>query len=302
ANEIINLLNDEFDTVEGIGGALVASAASYIAVRCSTFSMPENGQFMIHPPSGGEWGKAEELEAYAEMLKNIEADYLKAYQAKAINPDEVAEILAKRTDKWLTANEAKAMGLITEVRPAIKLDKDTQAMAQACASLPKDAFPFEATEDNTNSKQSNMNEHLKAVLAAFGMQATASVADVASMATAIVKERDNLKTQLKESQDATASVQAKLDEYEKKQADEQNAQAEAMVDAAIKDGRLNEKEDGSVRSSWLENFGVNFEGAKAMLENLPKRNRQGEEVPTGKASAESDAWERRQKEIRENSK
>ncbi|MFV0482973.1 MAG: Clp protease ClpP, partial [Bacteroidales bacterium] len=83
ANEIINLLNDEFDTVEGIGGALVASAASYIAVRCSTFSMPENGQFMIHPPSGGEWGKAEELEAYAEMLKNIEADYLKAYQAKA---------------------------------------------------------------------------------------------------------------------------------------------------------------------------------------------------------------------------
>lgn len=293
ANEIIDLLTDEFETIEGIGGAIVASAASYIAVRCSTFSMPENGQFMIHPPSGGEFGKAEDMEAYAEMLKNIESDYLKFYQAKANDPEAVAEILAKRTDKWLSANEAKAMGLIDIVRTAVKLDKDVQAMAQACASLPTDAFPFEINHQNDNT----MNEELKPIATAFGLPATAGVSDVVAQASAVLKERDELKEQLATSKASELEAKIELKAYEDANKAEQLAQAEALIDAAIKDGRLNEKEDGSVKAAWMDNFGINHESATAMLEALPTPKRTDEQVPS--ATAESGAWEERQREIKE---
>ena len=46
ANEIVNEINSFGGSVIGEGGALVASAATYIAINCTEFTMPENGMFM----------------------------------------------------------------------------------------------------------------------------------------------------------------------------------------------------------------------------------------------------------------
>ena len=62
ANEIVNILS-RFTVKNCTGGALVASAASYIACACDTFEMPENGMLMIHRPSGYAGGKIEDFQS-----------------------------------------------------------------------------------------------------------------------------------------------------------------------------------------------------------------------------------------------
>ena len=56
ANEIVNVIKKFPGKITGEGGALVASAATYIAINCTSFSMPANGLFMIHQVSGGACG------------------------------------------------------------------------------------------------------------------------------------------------------------------------------------------------------------------------------------------------------
>lgn len=68
-----------------------------------------------------------------------------------------------------------------------------------------------------------------------------------------------------------AALQGKLDAIEAEKKAAQKKEAETMVDAALKDGRLEEREDGSVRKNWLQLFDVNFDMAKTNLESIPKR-------------------------------
>lgn len=94
-------------------------------------------------------------------------------------------------------------------------------------------------------------------------------------------------------------AQAKLDAIEAADKAAKKAEAEQLVDAALKDGRLSEKEDGSVKKAWLTLFDSDHENAKTMLEGLPKRKSPagslelGDEPPVRKESE----WEKRQKEI-----
>ena len=57
ANEIVNVIKKFPGKITGEGGALVASAATYIAINCTSFSMPANGLF--HDPSGQRRGMRE---------------------------------------------------------------------------------------------------------------------------------------------------------------------------------------------------------------------------------------------------
>lgn len=62
ANEIVNVIKKFPGKITGEGGALVASAATYIAINCTSFSMPANGLFMIHQVSGGACGRVADIE------------------------------------------------------------------------------------------------------------------------------------------------------------------------------------------------------------------------------------------------
>ena len=94
ANEIVNEINSFGGSVTGEGGALVASAATYIAINCSEFTMPENGMFMIHQTRGGCHGTLSEIESYLELLKGMNKTYFDAYCNKmSMNKKEFE-------DKW----------------------------------------------------------------------------------------------------------------------------------------------------------------------------------------------------------
>ena len=111
ANEIVNVIKKFPGKVNGVGGAIVASAATYIAVNCTTFFMPANGLFMIHKPSVNSDGNIDEIESDMKLLKNLTEIYANAYAKKTGMT--VAQIEAMwKTDCWLSTQEAIKLGFI----------------------------------------------------------------------------------------------------------------------------------------------------------------------------------------------
>ncbi len=122
AAEIVNILSVFKGDVTGEGGAIVASAGTYIASHCKKFEMPENGQYMIHKPAGGVSGTSDKVESYLKALKDTEGEYYDTY--KAIAKDiSLFEDKWQKGDWWMTAKEAKEQGFITHVKPKVKIDR-----------------------------------------------------------------------------------------------------------------------------------------------------------------------------------
>lgn len=95
---------------------------------------------------------------------------------------------------------------------------------------------------------------------------------VAAMRT-IVSDRDRLKTE-------NVTLTSRIDELNTSAKAKQKAEAVVMVDAAIKDGRLN----ASARENTINLFDKDFEAAKGILEAIPARASVTRQIETGKES------------------
>lgn len=288
AAEIVNIMRAAFPgTITGEGGALVASAGTYIAAHCDTFSMPSNGMFMVHKPTGGECGTADQMEAYVKLLRNIEEEYLNTYTAKATNQEE----LLKRwgtADWWMTASEAKAEGFITEVIDVKKtIDGDTAAMIAACGC------PTEKIESFINQQKTDMNTTTIAV--ALGLKADAQEAEIIAAAGKVA----SMAKALQEATDREKELNAKLEAYENKEKEAKAKVAAGMIEEAIKDGRIDNDKEGKARASWAKRFEADFDDASELLASLPKHKPASSgAVGTEGNDTPKSAWQEKMEEIR----
>jgi ATP-dependent Clp protease protease subunit len=92
-------------TIEGIA----ASMASVIAMAGDEVVIPENSMIMIHDPTGGVSGSAEEIQSFAEAMKKMRQNIIDAYRSRTgLSSKEVRAMMEKTT--WLDAKEAKQLG------------------------------------------------------------------------------------------------------------------------------------------------------------------------------------------------
>lgn len=117
---------------------VAASAATIVLLAGSKRSMPKNTFAMVHAPSTMAYGTATVMREKADFLDKIGGGMASLYEARmGATPEAVADMLSK--DTWMTADEALAAGLVTEVTAEVK----------ATASFSLDEMP----------------EHVKAVFA-----------------------------------------------------------------------------------------------------------------------------------------
>lgn len=244
ANEMVNILNDNFKNgYDGEGGAIVASAGTYIAVSCKSFAMAKNGQFMIHKPSGGTWGNEQEMQNYLKLLQNMTATYHEAYIARCKKPKEEFDAKWNGGDFWMTAKEAEEWGFVTSVKePAPITTAAAQAM-KACGAPVQHA----ATE-HVNQHTTDME--LKAMAMAIGMGADTTQEQFTARLVELKAKADQFDT-------LKASVEA-----EKKAAKE--ASIKAKLDKAI----LDKKITADSRKSWETMMELNEEAATTALANM----------------------------------
>ena len=222
ASEIVNILNESFGKYKAEGGAMVASAGTYIAVCAEKYVMAKNGQMMIHKPATWADGNETEIENKLSLLKNVTADYLEKYKAKLKKPE--ADFLAKWNagDFWLTASEAVEWGFADEVKEPQKLDAKTENFISAMLA---DTF------NNNQNSENEMKNLVTLLVAAFALEGINEnsteaqvVAAVQGRFNALQTEHDNLKAQ----------VQAQTDNAIKAMLDEAQAQGKIFATAGKK--------------------------------------------------------------------
>lgn len=112
-----------------------------------------------------------------------------------------------------------------------------------------------------NDKQSNTLRNMSALTGLLNLSDSANETEIASAVRTVIGDRDRLKAE-------NATLTSAIDRLNQEKAASKKAEAVVLVDAAIKDGRL----DAKGRDGVLALFDKDFDGAKGMLESIPRRN------------------------------
>ncbi len=119
---IYNNLRAHPATVNMTISGIAASIASVIAMAGDKIDMPENAMLMIHKPFFGFLMNmdASDLRKKAEALDKMEKGIIAAYRTKTEKSEaEIASLMEAET--WLTAEEAKGLGLADSVSEEIEI-------------------------------------------------------------------------------------------------------------------------------------------------------------------------------------
>ncbi len=240
AAEIINQLKRFTGYKLGYGGAIVASAATAIAIELDTFEMAENGQFMYHKPRGYFQGNEDEVESKLALLKNLTSHYRTKYSEKTGLTENEIEANWSKGDVWLTAEKAKEQKFITGVTGKEKVTKTTAEMITAFGGdTPEITSQKEKKEHNLETKMKNRNQ----IIAALKLPADATDEQI----EAAVKEQAEKAGQVEQ---LTATAEA---------------QREAEIKAFVKQGNIDKKYGADMIPHYEALAKKDFDGTKAII-------------------------------------
>lgn len=252
ANEIVNVIKKFPGKITGEGGAMVASAATYIAINCSEFTMPENGFFMIHQVSGGTCGKVSDIETCLDMMKKLNDYYLNAFLGKCKDKKKVKDAWEKG-DYWMTAKEAYENGFVTAVTGKTKIDKSTAQAIINCGY----AGTIEITDNNSNEKTKNKM-------------------DVTMLASRLGMSADSTEAQVYAQIDVNKRKAERTDLLEARETERLNTEIENLLNVAIGERRIT----ADVKEDWRRVLSENLENGKKMLSAILPVNKPTVKTPT----------------------
>lgn len=198
--EAVDIANElkRFSNVTLYAGAVIASAATYLAAKFRTIAK-SNTQVMIHRPSLYTGGTVAEIESDLKLLRNVTEDYKAAYAAKTGKAPEEIEALWSSGDFWMTAAEALELGFIDAIEGEEAITPEDVVILQASAApvIPK---PVKTTTD-TNSNKMDRTQ----LISALGLDANATDEQISEAVTANKQAADQARAH------AAASAKAKKD-------------------------------------------------------------------------------------------
>jgi len=114
--------------------------------------------------------------------------------------------------------------------------------------------------DLSGGTKTKNEENMKSLLVMLGLADGASEGDAVNALRGIISNGDRLKAE-------NLTLTARIDALTKAETDKRKADAVSLVDAAVKDGRI----DAKAKDSYLKLFDADFDSTKAALESIPKR-------------------------------
>ena len=268
AYEMANLLKRFEGTITGEGGAMVASAATYLACQCDSFTMASNGQYMIHKPMMTVDGNSDEIKANLKALENIEKQYLKTY-AKRSGLSEKAVSKLWVVDFWMDCEEAKKKGFIDgetgEEDPITAQDsldvsaEGYQNIPEAITAMaeqedpgdgPEATEPTANTANNSNTNKTTSMTFLKQLNGVLKIDSGSSEQDALAKAQAIMKQAETADTLQEENATLTASVKEE--------------KANILVDGAIDAKKITKK----VKDKYVALAVADYDTTKTILDDM----------------------------------
>lgn len=121
--------------------SLAASAASFIMLACDKVYAAPSAMVMVHEAQGVAFGRAEDMEATAALLRKANESIVGIYSTRTkMDPDQARAYMAAET--WFTAQQAADAGLITGVleedrEPVSALSEGAAAVVAAFKNPPQ---------------------------------------------------------------------------------------------------------------------------------------------------------------------
>lgn len=114
AAQIYNMLMEYKGNVTVKIDGIAASAASVIAMAGTKVCVSPVSMLMIHNPSAGIYGNTAEMQKAIEMLDEVKASIINAYEIKTgMNRTKISHLMDAET--WMDANSAVEMGFADEI-------------------------------------------------------------------------------------------------------------------------------------------------------------------------------------------
>lgn len=221
----------------------------------------------------------EKDERVAAIMGKVERGYLKAASIGAWPPLETSSDPAlmlpgqelPTVTKWL-AREGSICPIGSNHNALAMYDKENKRIdlsdKQQLIKL------FDAGSGNNISPKNEIQMTILTGL--LKLSDNANEQAIADEVRKIIQMRDNLQTENGTLKTENGVLTAKLQAFEKKEKDAAKATAITLVDAAVKDGRL----DAKGKDAWLGMFDTNFDQAKIQLEAIPARGSVAAQVQT----------------------
>jgi ATP-dependent protease ClpP protease subunit len=268
-NEIANEITRFTGTTTAHLGAVCASAASYIASKCTMVYGAKNVSYMIHKPMMSTDGNSDQIRADLKLLENLQIDYAKTYAAKTgLSIQKIESMWVQ--DYWMNAEEAKTLGFIDEIEGDTTITEDDVLALKAYKNAPSITASAVSNHD-TNNLDKQMKQLL---ITALAFAATASDAE-------ILAHVEGLKTKAAKADD----LQRKLDDLQKESKErEANAEIKAATDS--------KKITAAQHPFWKKQLLANFDEAKAALDSMPAMVKLSAEITgnNGGSSVDRSTW------------
>lgn len=265
------LRSSEADITIYVDG-IAASMASVIALCGKPVYMSQYARLMLHAPYGGCYGNKEELRSVSDELASLEDTLADMYASRlGKTREEIKDTYFDGKDHWITAKEAKEMGLVDGIYD-IKEKVDAQS--------PQDIYAVFQARLNSQSfnTHNNMYEELRK-RPSFAACATdedvvrmlASMENKAGQYDAVVKERNDLK--------------ASLDGYVQKEKEARELEIKNLLESAMQKGRI----APASRDAYKAILEKDFENGKKIIESLPEK-KSVEDVLDASAQNKESSW------------
>lgn len=192
----------------------------------------------------------------AEIARKVDEDFIRMASIGAWPPtelsDERALMYPGQTGPTITKWVAREASIVT-----------IGGNHNALAFYDKEGNKIDMTDtsaviqlvDNHNS-----NSKMKLLTQMLQLSDAATESEVANAMRTIISDRDRLKTE-------NVTLAGRIDELNTAAKAAKAAEAISLIDAAVKDGRIN----AQAKESFVKMFDTDFDAAKTALENIPAR-------------------------------
>lgn len=212
-----------------------------------------------------------------KVMKKVETDFVRMASVGAWPPEEVSDApelkLPGQTmptvTRW-TVREASVVTIGANHNALVMYDRQTGKQID----LTDATSVVRLMDINIHSNTENMNENLKGVLK---LQDSATEADIVGAVKTLIANNDRLSEENRVLKEEKA-------EQERIRMEAQRAEGVALVDAAVKDGRI----DAAGRNAYLALFDKDFESAKVVLAAIPHRQSVVSQIDAAKGQQQTE--------------
>lgn len=236
-------------------------------------------KLMYHRVQGYVYGNSDEIRSLADMVDKFEGSLVEmmasrlGMEAEAVR----ATYFSGSTDHWLTATEARELGLVDEI-----INEEVEMPEPDDLKNPRmvvDYYRAKIMNLSNNQKQDKMK--VESVAAVLGIKDNAGdEAHVISRLNDVVAENKAMSDQL-------AALKAENEKMKKELEKQQEQRVVDMVDRAIAENRIGADQ----RETYLKLGHADYESTKAVLDNKQAPVRVVDKLGDGKSHETTDDWD-----------